>query len=51
MISEANLDAIQTFERNNMARLLKDSIVSGVCDSEDVPGALGQRVSYLTRCV
>ena len=48
LIAESNLDAIQTFERNNWAKLTKDLIYSDGCEQEDLQGLLGQRVIIYT---
>lgn len=43
LISDSSLESINTFEKTNMARLLKDVINTWNCEQEDVMGALGMR--------
>ncbi|KAJ3321197.1 hypothetical protein HDV06_004540 [Boothiomyces sp. JEL0866] len=38
LIAESNLEAIQSFERSNWARLCKDAIAAGICDKDDIEG-------------
>ena len=44
LISDSNMEVIQTFERNNLAKLCKEAITSGLCDHDDVPGFFNNKV-------
>jgi hypothetical protein len=44
LISESCMESIQSFEKNNLGKLLKDTINSKNCEAEDIAGLLYQRV-------
>ncbi|XJO77036.1 hypothetical protein BDV3_001679 [Batrachochytrium dendrobatidis] len=48
LISDSNMEVIQTFERNNLAKLCKEAITSGLCDHDDVPGFFNNKITLIS---
>jgi hypothetical protein len=46
LISESSLESIQSFEKYNLGKLLKERIATQNCEVDDVSGLLCQRVIY-----
>ncbi|KAJ3256253.1 hypothetical protein HK103_005616 [Boothiomyces macroporosus] len=47
LIADSNLEAIQSFERSNWARLCKDAIAAGICDTDDIEGYFNHGIFLL----
>jgi hypothetical protein len=46
LVADSTLSLVQSFERNSLATLCKDSITAGLCDADDIKGYLMPKVRF-----